>query len=97
MPQSAGGSERRNYFVGRGLRLSIDKISDFASVLEDVFVSDDYTSRVIGELSNFNIRRTFELAQRVITSASLRIEDVLRAFAAGSTRHLPTLASLTRC
>lgn len=76
-------AEKKTYFVGKGIQLSIDKISSFASVLEDVFVHDDYASRVIGELSNFNIRRTLELAQRVITSSVLKIDDIFKAFAVG--------------
>jgi hypothetical protein len=70
--------ERRDYFIRRGLRLSIEKIARFATILEDVFVDDDYVSRVIGDLSNFNVRRTLELAQRVITSATLRVEDIFK-------------------
>ena len=68
VPTAPRTGQRRDYFIGKGIRLSIDKITDFATILEDVFVDNDYTSGVIGDLSNFNVRKTLELAQRIITS-----------------------------
>jgi cold shock CspA family protein len=89
VPTAPRTGERRDYFIGRGLRLSIEKIARFATILEDVFVDDDYVSRIIGDLSNFNVRRTLELAQRVITSATLRVEDIFKAGVAGQYIPLP--------
>lgn len=75
--------EKREYFLGKGIRLSIEDISGFASVLEEIFVGHDYTSKTIGELSNFNIRRTLDLSQRVMTSPRYKVEELVGAFIAG--------------
>ena len=89
VPTAPRTGQRRDYFIGKGIRLSIDKITDFATILEDVFVDNDYTSGVIGDLSNFNVRKTLELAQRIITSATLRVEDIFKAVASGQYAPLP--------
>lgn len=82
--KSLGSVEaQRAYLVGKGIKLSIANIFGFASVIEEIFVDHDYTAKTIGELSNFNIRRTLELSQRTITSSMFRIEDLLTAFAVG--------------
>ena len=76
--------EKRKYLAGKGIRISIKNLQGFASVIEEVFVDDDYASSTIGELTNYNIRKTLELSQRVITSSVYNIEDILSAYMAGS-------------
>ncbi len=72
--------ERRSYFSSRGIRVSIGNLNRFAEVLENVFVEQDYTSSLIGELTNYNIRRTLLLSKRVITSAIFKIDDLISSF-----------------
>ena len=73
-------NERNSYFSNRGIRVSIDDLSRFAEVLESVFVDQDYTSNLIGELTNYNIRRTLQLSKRVITSSVFKIDDLISSF-----------------
>ena len=72
--------QRSSYFASRGIRISIDDLNSFAQVLENVFVNQDYTSSLIGELTNYNIRRTLLLSKRVITSSVFKIDDLIRSF-----------------
>ena len=71
---------RRNYFTARGIKISIGNLSKFAQVLENIFVDHDYTSKTIGELCNYNIRRTLMLSKRIITSSVFKIEDILSSY-----------------
>ena len=72
--------ERNSYFSSRGIKVSIDDLSRFAEVLESVFVDQDYTSNIIGELTNYNIRRTLQLSKRVMTSSVFKIDDLISSF-----------------
>jgi len=72
--------ERSSYFSNRGIKISIDSLNNFSQVLETVFVDQDYTSKTIGELTNYNIRRTLLLSRRVITSSVFRIEDLISSY-----------------
>ena len=74
------GERRGNYFSSRGIKISIGDLSNFAQVLESVFVNQDYTSSLVGELTNYNIRRTLLLSKRVITSSVFKIDDLIRSF-----------------
>jgi len=75
--------EKRKYLAKKSIRVSIANIEGFASVIEDVFVDHEYTSKTIGEIANYNIRKTLELAQRVITSSVYEIGDLIKAFYSG--------------
>lgn len=72
------------YFTSRGIKISIPNLEAFAQVLETVFVDQEYTAQILGELTNYNIRRTLALSRRVITSPVLRIEDLLNSFITGA-------------
>lgn len=74
---------RKSYFVGKGINVSIRNLGAFAQVIESVFVDQDYTSRTIGELTNYNIRRTLLLSKRIITSSVFDIEDLLKSYYVG--------------
>lgn len=75
--------EKRGYFSSRGIKIEIKNLDGFAHVLENVFVDHDYTSKTIGELTNYNIRRTLLLSQRVITSPVIKIEDLIKSYFSG--------------
>lgn len=83
LPYDSTAERRKSYFTGRGINVSIRNLSGFAEILENVFVDHDYTSKTIGELTNYNIRRTLLLSKRVITSSVLSIEDLLKSFFIG--------------
>ncbi|QSJ15784.1 AAA family ATPase [Nostoc sp. UHCC 0702] len=72
-----------NYFTNKGIRLSIPDITAFALSVEDIFIHEDYIGRIVGWLSNFDIRRSLQIAQRVITSPMINITDLVKAYAVG--------------
>ncbi|MEJ2612246.1 MAG: cold shock domain-containing protein [Candidatus Thiodiazotropha sp.] len=80
--------DRREYMSKKGIRISIKNLEGFASIIEDVFVDNEYTSKTIGEIANYNIRRTLELSQRVITSTVYQIGDLLKAVVSGGVANL---------
>lgn len=75
--------ESRNYFTSKGIRVSIENLDGFAAVLEQVFVDHDFTSKTLGELCNYNIRRTLSLARRVMTSAVFSIDQLISTYISG--------------
>lgn len=75
--------EKRRYFTSKGIGISIENIEGFARVIEQIFVNEDYTSRTLGQLSNYNIRDTFLLSQRVLASAVFDIEEGVKSFVTG--------------
>ena len=80
--------EKRKYMTRKGISVSIENIEGFASVIEDVFVDHEYTSKTIGEISNYNIRNTLELSQKVITSPVYELADLLKAVISGGMANL---------
>ena len=77
--QSTEGESSKQYLSERGIRISIGSLERFASELEAQFVNHERSARLLGEISNYNIRTTLELAQRVMTSAVFKIENILAA------------------
>lgn len=80
----AATATQGTYFSSRGIRISISDLSAFARILEEVFVEQEHTANTIGELTNYNIRRTLELSRRVITSSVFQIEDLLKSYVTGA-------------
>lgn len=76
-PQS---SSTKEYVTAGGIKISIKNLSAFASVIESVFVNQDYAAKRVGELSNYNMRKALGLAKRVITSSVLNLEDLVRSY-----------------
>lgn len=77
-------SGKVDYFTSKGFKVEIKDIGRFARVLESVFVEQDYTSKTIGQLSNYNIRRTLELSRRVITSPVFDVENLIKSYVVGT-------------
>lgn len=86
--------ERRNpqsgYFVSRGISLSLEDLSGFARAMQRVFVETPNVSRTIGELANFDVRRTLDLTRRAITSPHLKVEDLIVSFVGDSAVAVPS-------
>lgn len=72
--------DRGKYFLGRGIRLSVQDISAFSSCLEEIFVASDGISRIIGGLTNFDIRRSLQLSQKIVTSPHIKIDELVRLY-----------------
>jgi len=77
------GKKKASYFVGRGIKLDIGDLGGFASVIENIFVDQDYAAKRLGDIANYNIRKTLTLSKRVITSAHIRIEEIIKSYATG--------------
>lgn len=84
LANSDGSAGTQNYLTDRNINVSISNLDGFAHAIEDAFVNDVYAAKILGELSNYNIRRTLRLARRVITSPVFQIEDLIVAYASGS-------------
>ncbi len=81
--QGTTGSEASQYFLNKGIRLRINDIQGFAACVEDIFITEEYIGRIIGWLSNHDIRRSLEIAERIITSPIIKIEELVKAYVAG--------------
>jgi hypothetical protein len=68
------------YFSAKGIRISIRDLNGFVNVLEDAFIRNEVLSGLIGRLANYDIRRMRLLAQRIITSPTFQVEDLVRIF-----------------
>ncbi len=74
---------KAEYFAKKGIRVTIGDLSGFASIVENVFVDQDYSSKILGEISNYNMRKTLALSKRVITSAEIEIDEIIRSYIVG--------------
>ncbi|TPL04505.1 hypothetical protein FJ944_26060 [Mesorhizobium sp. B2-4-11] len=79
----ASGKIRAEYFTSQGIRVKISDLQAFASVVENIFVDQDYTAKRLGELANYNMRVTLNLSRRIITSAVTKVDDIIKAFLSG--------------
>tara|TARA_R110002110_G_scaffold60713_19_gene170836 strand:- start:1345 stop:4290 length:2946 start_codon:yes stop_codon:yes gene_type:complete len=72
--------DNKNYFTSKGIRISINNLEKFAHIIDDAFVYLENTAKIIGELSNYNIRRTMSLSRRIVTSATFDIETLILSY-----------------
>ncbi len=71
---------RGQYFIGKGIRLSVQDITAFASCVEEIFVTNEGVSRIIGSLANFDIRRSLQLSQAIVTSPHVKVDDLVKLY-----------------
>ncbi len=81
--ENKNNKNKKTYLSGTGIKISIQNLDGFAQVLENIFVDHDYTSKTLGELTNYNIRRTLLLSQRIMTSSVIKIEDLIKSYLIG--------------
>jgi len=81
--------EKADYFLTKGIRLSIGDLNAFAACIDDVFVQTEYISRMVGWLSNHDIRRSLNISQRIITSPVVSMEDLIKTFLAENRLNIP--------
>ena len=82
-------NRREEYFLKKGIKLNLQDINAFAVCLEEVFVKTDFVGRIIGWLANFDIRRSLQITQRIITSPRISIDDLVKTFLAGNSLMIP--------
>ncbi|BAY61652.1 hypothetical protein NIES22_17190 [Calothrix brevissima NIES-22] len=80
--------ENKKYFTKKGIRLSIPNISAFAFAVEDIFINENYIGRVVGWLSNHDIRRSLQIARQIITSPIIDISVIVNAYVVGEKSHI---------
>ena len=78
------------YFVSRGISLSIDDLAGFARTLHRIFLQTSDVAHWIGDLANHDVRRTLNLARSFVVSPHLKVEDLIKAYVAGSGVQLRT-------
>ena len=71
-----------DYFLSKGIKVSIQNLERFAGVLESVFIAQENTAKTLGELTNYNIRRTLELARRIMTSSVFNVDELISSYVA---------------
>lgn len=69
-----------NYFLSRGIKLSFENIKAFAACIEEIFINEDFVSRRISWLANHDIRRSLLLAQNIILSPFMSIDDLVKVY-----------------
>ncbi len=77
------------YFLSKGIRLSVKNVEAFAACLEEMFLNTDYISRLMGSVANYEIRRTLEVAKRITTSPSLKIDGLIKTYLTGGLLSVP--------
>lgn len=73
-------AERREYFLSKGIRLNVKDIKAFAACVEEVFIGNEGQSRVIGGLANFDVRRSLQLSQQIMTSPHIKIDELIKLY-----------------
>jgi cold shock CspA family protein len=81
------GRDQHQYFLKKGIRLSLENIQAFAACLEELFIREDFVARRISWLANNNVRRCLQLAQKIITSPFFSVEDLVSAYMARGSGH----------
>ena len=76
-------SGKKDYMTVSGITIKIGNLDAFAAVIESIFVNQDYPAKQVGEFSNFNMRKALGLAKRVITSAVIHLEDLVKSYITG--------------
>jgi len=72
--------ERKEYFLSKGIRLNIKDIKAFAACIEEVFIGNEGQSRIIGGLANFDIRRSLQLSQQIMTSPHIKVDELIKFY-----------------
>lgn len=70
----------RDYFVGKGIVLSLENLQGFVACLQHIFLETGDVSMWIGNLANNDIRRCLKLAREIVASPYLRVVELLKAF-----------------
>jgi energy-coupling factor transporter ATP-binding protein EcfA2 len=75
-----GPDQSHRYFSSKGIRIKLENIPAFAACVEEAFIATDFISRRVGALSNYDLRRTLELSQKIITAPIMRVDELVTAY-----------------
>lgn len=84
-----GKNPQSGYFVKRGISLSLKDLNGFARAMQRVFLDTPNVSKTVGELANFDIRRTLDLVRRTISSPHIQVDDLVTSFILGNAVRVP--------
>lgn len=84
--QAESGS---GYFVGRGIRLSVENLVAFTATLQTIFVNTGEVATWVGHLANNDVRRCLEISKTLITSPHLNVGELVTTYVAGSSLFVP--------
>ena len=87
MPRS--DESRRDYFLNRGIALSIENLTAFTAALQAIFLRDGQVALWIGSLANNDIRRCLEIAQSVVASPQIAVHELIMAYVDRSYLEVP--------
>lgn len=68
------------YFVGRGIRLSIHDLNSFVQCLQKIFIKSVDVATWISNLTNKDIRSFLGFTQDILTSPHLNIEELIKIY-----------------
>lgn len=68
------------YFLTKGIRVSVQDLNAFVACIESIFIDTDYISRLISSLCNHDIRRSLELTKKTLTSPHIAIDDLVKTY-----------------
>ncbi|MHB0668276.1 hypothetical protein [Roseomonas mucosa] len=74
------GNTAGEYFSSRGVRVTMANLPAFAACVEEAFIRTDFVSRRVGWLTNYDLRRSLELSQKIITAPILKVDDLVAAY-----------------
>ncbi|KDM68185.1 ABC transporter ATP-binding protein [Acidiphilium sp. JA12-A1] len=75
-----GRDQSQEYFTKGGLRIKMENMPAFAACVEEAFIRTDFVSRRVGWLSNYDLRRSLQLSQQIITAPILKVEELVAAY-----------------
>ncbi|MEE3350358.1 MAG: hypothetical protein VZR09_10020 [Candidatus Gastranaerophilaceae bacterium] len=69
-------NNEQNYFLKRGINLSIGNLDKFIANIQETFINTDNTSKIIGRLTNYSVRRTLLLSKEIMISPVISSDDL---------------------
>ncbi|SEW19894.1 Cold shock protein, CspA family [Cognatiyoonia koreensis] len=73
-------ASKGSYALPNGIQVALEDLRAFVRSLEEVFINNEFVSRRIGYLSNFDIRRSLQLSKRIMTSPHIGIDDLIKVY-----------------
>jgi hypothetical protein len=73
-------ASKGKYALPNGIQVALEDLRAFVRSLEEVFINNEFVSRRIGYLSNFDNRRSLQLSKRIMTSPHIGIDELIKVY-----------------
>lgn len=83
--------EKGQYFLKKGIKLQIADIKAFAACIENILINTEYIARMIGWLSNHDIRRSLMISHRIVISPFIALEDLVKTYISKQVCYVPQI------